>query len=31
MPISYSLVHVAPDAVETPLLVVVLAADPSLP
>ncbi len=31
MPISYSLVPAAPDAVETPLLVVVLPADPTLP
>lgn len=31
MPISYSLVSSAPDALETPLLVVVLPADPTLP
>jgi leucyl aminopeptidase len=31
MPLSYSLAHVAPDAADTPLLVVVLPSDPVLP
>ena len=31
MPISFSLVHTAPDAVDTALLVVILPADPAWP